>query len=300
MSTSGAGPILPNLIIGGAQKSGTTTLHRLLITHPQVFFPASPREIHFFDHDENFARGLGWYAHLFRDWNGQPVIGQTSPLYLYDERVPQRILEALGSDVRFVFILRNPADRAYSHYWHEVKYGHESLPFPEALAREPERIQRGYWERRRYSYLDRGRYAGQLERFYARFPRANVLVLLYEELRRLDDVSRKCAEFLDLSPREWRPGEDPRGFHYNPSRMPRIRGLQRLTAPLRRRGGRWATAARLVDLVNLREARYPPLAAEARARIAVAMKEEIARLEALTGADLSSWRTAPPAAAGGG
>ena len=85
--------IIPNLFIGGAQKSGTTSLHYLLKTHPDIFIPETPQEIHFFDIDQNYTRGLDWYARFFSLWQNEPIIAQTSPLYLFEPTVPIRIKE---------------------------------------------------------------------------------------------------------------------------------------------------------------------------------------------------------------
>jgi hypothetical protein len=279
--------VLPNMILGGAQKSGTTTLHHLLAGHPEIFFPADLQEIHFFDLDENFRRGLDWYACHFEGWRGEPVIGQKSPLYLYDERVPRRIADALGDRVRLLFVLRHPADRAYSHYWHEIRHGFESLPFEAALAAEPERLRKGYWWRRHYSYLDRGRYATQLERFRACVAPERILVVLYEELRRdPEGVARRCAEFLGVAPDGGR-AHPPGASHRNPALLPRSAALQRLTGRLRRPGLDWI--ARGIDRVNLVSRRYPPLAADTRRRIIDLLADEIERLGPLAGADVSHW-----------
>ena len=150
MSTAG----VPNFFIGGAQKSGTTTLHWRLKEHPQVFIPDFPQEIHFFDDAKNFERGLRWYEGLFAGWKGQRAVGQTSPLYLYAPEVPERI-HAVLPDARFVFILRDPVDRAYAHYWHSVKKGYDSLELRSG-ARGGAGADRARRPRRRYdSYLGR-------------------------------------------------------------------------------------------------------------------------------------------------
>jgi len=286
-----AGPlhVLPNLVLGGVQKSGTTMLHHLLGSHPGIFFPASPQEIHFFDLDENYRRGLGWYAGLFRGWRGEPVVGQTSPLYLYEPRAAVR-MRAARLDARFVFILRNPVDRAYSHYWHEVKYGWETLAFADAIEREPARLEQGAEARRHYSYLDRGRYHAQLERFFRHFPRERTLVVLHDDLQRSpDDVARRCAAFLGLPTEGWSPTQN-RSIPRNAARRPRVPALQRMTRRFRRSAG---PLARLVDRVNLRDVRYPPMDPVLRSELIRLFEPERRALEALLGIDLSEWRGEP-------
>ena len=281
--------VLPNFFIGGAQKSGTTTLHWRLKEHPQVFIPDFPQEIHFFDDAKNFERGLRWYEGLFAGWKGQRAVGQTSPLYLYAPEVPERI-HAVLPDARFVFILRDPVDRAYAHYWHSVKKGYEGLDFAAALEAEPERIARGGLRRRDHSYLDRGRYAGQLQRYFERFGRQRTLVLLQDELSA--DPSRveaACARFLDVDPAAF----PPRSVAvYNVSQLPRSRSLQRAVGPWRRRLPRLAAA---LDRLNLRTAPYPPLDAALRARLERLFEPEIRDLEELLGRELRGWRRASEA-----
>jgi len=283
---------LPNALIAGAQKSGTTSLHRGLETHPQIFFPKGKQEIHFFDVAANYARGLDYYAALFSGHGGRPVVAQTSPLYLYEPAVAGRIFEALP-EAKLLFILRNPVDRAYSHYWHEVRYGYEKLSFAEALAAEPERLKGDFEARRHWSYLDRGRYAVQLRRYLDLYPEEQIMVCLQDELARDQPrLLRRCAAFLgaDSGYSGWVPaGEAGSGAgpvrRHNRARVPRIALLQRMTRGLRKRS---RTAAALVDAVNLRPIRYPPMADELRQRLEGELAGEIERLESLIGLDVAS------------
>lgn len=277
--------MLPNLLIVGAQKSGTTSLHRLLESHREVYLPRRYQEIHYFDLEENFRRGPQWYESLFEGWSGEPYCAQTSPLYMYEAPVAERI-EALLGQPRFLFILRNPVERAYSHYWHEVRFGYEPLSFEEALDREQERIARSFEDRRHYSYVDRGRYAAQVERFYRRFGKQRCLVLLQDELKASADAVRsRLAAFLGL-PVEGFAGEGRGGFHFNRAGVPRSRWLQRLRRHLRR----WTPLALAIDRINLRRDGYPPMDPATRQRLEAELGPEIQALEELTGLDLSGWR----------
>lgn len=282
--TAASPPPLPNLVIGGAQKSGTTSLHFLLAKHPRVYFPARPQEIHFFDLDASYARGLEWYRRLFRGWAGEPVVGQTSPLYLFEPAVPLRLQAALP-EARLLFILRHPAERAYSHYWHEVRYGFETLPFDQALDREAERLRDGFEARRHYSYQARGRYGEQLARFLERFPRQQVLVLLQDHLRAdAPALLRRCTDFLGLEPLAADTGSEKR--RYNPSLQPRVPALQRLVRHWRER---WPRLGYLVDAVNLRQKPYPPMAPAVRQRLEPLVAAEVAALHRLAGVDARCW-----------
>jgi hypothetical protein len=204
---------LPDFLIIGAQKGGTTALYAYLRWHPQITGP-SFKEVSFFD--RHYARGEGWYrAHLparprhwlVRQRHGRwPAVGEASPSYLFHPLAPQRVAGLMPS-AKLIAVLRNPVDRAFSHYQHEVALGREQLSFEDALDREDERM-RGEVERMledasyfshawwNYTYVARGRYAEQLERWFAAFPPEQLLVLLSEEL--LEQPAETYARVLDF------------------------------------------------------------------------------------------------------
>lgn len=180
---------LPRLIIPGAMKAGTTSLFAYLEGHPQLA-PSHEKEVHYFD--MNFHRGPGWYARQFQRPQGHAAAApllpfESSPYYLFEPRVPARIRE-LVPDVKLVILLRDPVDRAFSHYHNNRRLGRENLSFEDAIDAEEERLA-GEEERllsdpravslvhKRYSYLRRGLYAEQLLRWRACFPAEQLLVV---------------------------------------------------------------------------------------------------------------------------
>jgi hypothetical protein len=182
---------LPDALIIGAMKSGTSSLHYYLTQHPQVV-PPLRKEVHYFD--LNFARGEPWYRANFGRADAGGLNLDSSPYYLFHPQVPQRA-HALLPNARLIVLLRDPVRRAYSHYWHERDKGREPLSFEDAVAAEPERVEReharlaaGEIERsaphQYFSYLARGRYAEQLERWLRFYPRGQLLVLRFEDLAR--------------------------------------------------------------------------------------------------------------------
>jgi len=201
---------LPDFLILGAQKAGTTALYAYLRWHPQISGP-SFKEVSFFD--RHYVRGERWYrAHLPARRSGT-IVGEASPSYLFHPLAPQRVAQLLPH-ARLIALLRNPVDRAFSHYQHEVALGREPLTFEEAIDREDERMQgevehmlrdpeyfsEAWWN---YTYLARGQYAAQLERWFQAFPRERLLVLLTDELA--DDPAgthRRVLEFLGVEPQE--------------------------------------------------------------------------------------------------
>ncbi|MCB1055668.1 MAG: sulfotransferase [Acidobacteria bacterium] len=282
-----ARPPLPNLVVAGVQRAGTTSLHYLLASHPEVFFPERPQEIHFFDDDRAYARGLDAYRRLFRGWRGERWVGQTSPLYLFEPAVPERLHGALP-EAKIVVVLREPVSRAYSHYWLEVRYGWERESFERALELEAERLEGGFDARRHFSYTARGRYAEQLERYFALFGRERVLVLLQDEMKNAPErVLERLGGFLDLDPAGFET-QGGRVKHRNAALLPRWPALQRWARPIRERLPRFGY---VVDGLNLERRSYPPMASGTRAALAERFAPEIDALEALTGVDASAWRT---------
>lgn len=202
---------LPDFVVIGAQKAGTSSLYGQLAAHPSVV-PALRKEVHHFD------RGPGSVAH-YRAWfprratldavaarTGRGVTGEATPFYLLHPAVPER-LRAVVPDARLVAVLRDPVARAVSGFHHAVRVGDEHRPIelaldPAAAEDLPPPSAVAWYDAptcpvRRRGYLARGRYAEQLERWFAAFPREQLLVVDTTRLRdgRVPDV---VLDFLDL------------------------------------------------------------------------------------------------------
>jgi hypothetical protein len=220
--------IVPTFLVIGAQRAGTTSLFDYLLRHPDVRGPLAGgdqvwwtgKELHFFD--ERFWRGLNWYRSFFptvfsrnarRRTGKDLVVGEATPFYMFHPLVPERVAASIP-EVRLVALLRDPVERAWSHYKIMRRSRREKLSFGEALEAEPDRLAK---ERERlltdpkfrslhyrhHAYFARGLYAEQLERWLDHFPREQLLVLRAEELHeRPADVYRTVLEFLDLRPHE--------------------------------------------------------------------------------------------------
>ena len=199
---------LPDLIIIGAQKSGTTSLYAYLSHHPQFLKPYE-KEVHFFDGGldaavDNYKKGQAWYrAHFPLRRNGSDSkIFEASPLYIFNPLVPERMFDLLPH-VKIVAILRNPTERAISHYFHEKQRGYESLPIMEALLGEERRMEEAIQSKDyknysfiHHSYKSRGHYKEQLERFFKCFPRQQFLIVTSEEFfHDQTNVLRKVTDF---------------------------------------------------------------------------------------------------------
>jgi len=216
--------VLPDFIIIGGMKCGTTSLLHHLNQHPQVA-AAAVKEVHFFD--TQFSRGADWYRTFFptkaalegaRQRLGKNVVtGEASPYYIVHPHAPRRIAETIPH-VKLIALLRDPVSRAYSHYAHNCRpkhrrKGREPLSFEEALAREEIRTA-GEFERmiadeqydspafRHYSYARRGMYLEQLRRYAEHFDRSQILVLKAEDwFQRTQQCYDQALAFLALEPR---------------------------------------------------------------------------------------------------
>lgn len=215
---------LPDFLVIGAQRSGTSSLYKWLGEHPLVL-PSLRKETEYFS--LNYEKGEAWYrAHfpsllrrrMLRQLREcEPLSFEATPYYLFHPFAPARAAR-LVPDAKLIVLLRNPVDRAYSHYHHMVRHGSETLSFEEAIKSEPERvaadIERLQIEplhrslaHHRFSYLARGRYAEQLERWLSEFPRDRFLVLSSEELYASPSSAyQQVLAFLGL------PYKGPSGF----------------------------------------------------------------------------------------
>ncbi|MBI5396090.1 MAG: sulfotransferase [Verrucomicrobia bacterium] len=159
---------LPNLIIIGAQKCGTTSLHFYLGLHPEIFM-SRRKEMDFFSDDRNWEKGAGWYARHFDGryrWRGE-----ASPFYTTYPRMPDcpRRMHSLIPDARLIYMVRDPLERIVSHYIHNLDAGIERREFAEAVRQDP-------------FYCDVSRYGLQLGRYLEFYPRDRILVATAERL----------------------------------------------------------------------------------------------------------------------
>jgi hypothetical protein len=182
----------PNLFIIGAMKSGTTSLHEYLDTHPQIAM-SREKEPGYFVEELGLHKGQDWYLSLFEQDDRYRYLGESSTHYtklpVY-QGVPERLFR-FNPDARLIYIMRNPFDRVISHYWHAVRavhHGGEIRPLLKAVQEDPQ-------------YLAFSDYAMQLEPYFERFGRDSVLTLTFEEL--IEDPQRevdRIYRWLGLSP----------------------------------------------------------------------------------------------------
>jgi hypothetical protein len=166
---------LPDWIVVGAMKSGTTSVARWLKAHPEAWL-VPDKEVHYFNRDELYERGPDWYCGLFAGAPADVRVGEASPTYMFVPEAVRR-MAALVPDARLVACLREPVDRAYSHYWHNWHRELETRTFAEAVAAE---MRDPVWAPP--GYLMRGRYLPQIERLLEHYPREHLHVVTTTEL----------------------------------------------------------------------------------------------------------------------
>jgi hypothetical protein len=242
MATAAIRP-LPDFLVIGTKRGGTTSLFHSLLAHPDVIRMFPERRLkspmYFASH---YGNGEAWYRSHFATRPYRTTLeavrsratltGDADPYYLYHPMVPGRVRRVMPR-ARLIVMLRNPVQRAYSHYWERVANGVEELDFEAALAAEPARLapelerlsDPNYYSRPHdwYSYRDRGVYAPQLERWFAEFPRDQLLIVASEDFYRDEQaVLDRVTDFLGLS----RLPVAPRR-HYNKRPSPRMASTTR-------------------------------------------------------------------------
>ena len=217
--------LLPECLLIGAAKSGTTSLAFYLSQHPNVLL-AKDKEAHFFDSDERYAQGLTYFRDQFfskdkQDWLW--VDGTPGYLHLYQKTIP-RIQACYGSGLpMFVVVLRDPVKRSYSHYKHRVRNGKESLSFEEAIEAEEERIEKDpdAWWRYRSDSL----YGQQLEAWFQAFGADRFLIIKHEHLKQYPlETTNDVLRFLSIN----EPLHELDGGARNSASTPRFQWLNRL------------------------------------------------------------------------
>ena len=280
----------------GAQKAGTTTLADILSQHTQIYIPAI-KETKFFLFPDDYQKGTGYYnAQYFSNYSGQKAAGEFDPDYLLFPETAGRIAETLGTGMKFIVVLRNPADRAYSHYLMSKKKGVEKLSFTDALAAEPKR-KTDIKTEKIFAYTGRGFYGKQVSAFLKYFPKENFLFLVFEEdiLRNMAQTVRQVQAFLgvpyeelDVSIHSNEAGEPVSESVRNLVRKPNF--AKRIAKMLLPSEKTRKSIRRYFIRKNMKKASSPKLDdAERNELIRKYFLDDIRLTEQITGKDLGAW-----------
>lgn len=199
-----------DFILAGAQKSGTTALHYFLESHPEITM-GDQQEMHFFDDEEIFAGPVdyGLLHKHFGPVRPVTIVGECTPIYIYWKPAMERIWK-YNPKIKLLIILRNPIERAYAHWNMQRFKGREALDFLDAVKEEKNRAKEATpLQSRRFSYVDRGLYAGQVERVFTFFPREQVKIIKFEEFRdKKSETLGSIFRFLRVGPMRSKRNKD--------------------------------------------------------------------------------------------
>ena len=305
--------IMPNFLVIGAAKAGTTSIYHYLKQHPQVFLPAckEPRFFAFEEETLNYRAADGMeprinttsithlrdYQQLFDGVTAETAIGDISPIYLYSKKAPENIKRYIAG-ARMIVLLRDPVDRAFSNYVYMLMRGMEPCKsFEEALDAEQRRIAENWAPL--YHYRERGFYHSQLSAYYRLFRSDQIRIYLFEELKHSPrQVCRDIFLFLGIDP-EFVPDTDK---DHNVSGIPKNRILQSLLDAARGSSGMPISLLKTLLPKEIRSrirsrmdhaARNnlikPELSPETRLRLKKEYRNDITMLQQLIGKDLSLW-----------
>lgn len=256
--------MLPNFLVIGAAKAGTTSLYEYLRAHPQVFM-STPKELNYFSQDDNLAKGLGWYKSHFADAGDAIAIGENSPQYSIHPwaRIAPRVAEVIP-DAKLIYLVRHPIERILSHYrWH-VAHGEMTDPIGKAVRKRGPHGEDPF-------YVISSSYALQIEAYLEHFPRERMLVITTEDLRdHRARTMRRVFTFLGVDP-DAQP--DTLGQEFNRSERLLNRRLPRAS---------WLAPERRTRLPGYGAVRLLPPGVRARARtlitrgVQVSMPDDVA------------------------
>nr|WP_070959181.1 sulfotransferase [Hyphomonas sp. Mor2] len=295
---------LPNFLVIGAARAGTTALHAYLRQHPDVFMPVN-KEPNFFafededldcqgpgaDYINNSITDLADYTALFSDAPANACLGEASPLYLYSEKAPGRIKHHVP-DAKMILILRNPVEQAYSHFMYATKQCIETeADFGKALTLERERMA-AHWQPL-FGYSAFPRYGEQLARYFELFPREQFLIKRYEDYQATpDSFLRDVFDFIGVD----KTFEPSMGDKVNAGGVPKNQAFQDFlmkSNPVTKAIGLVVpqqTRLKIRDWMAKKNMNAPEaLNAEARTVLLDRLSDDIQLLENLLDWDLGDW-----------
>ncbi len=241
---------LPDFICVGAQKAGTTYLFHMLNKHKDIYLPPK-KELFFFNLQRNYSLGLKKYSsELTEGYSGQSVLGEISTTYMYDCNVPKRMFDLLRGEIKIIFMLRNPVDRAYSHYIMNKKTGREkTFSFFNALRLEA----RG---EAKTNYINYGLYARHIKPFLKYFDKKNMFFIVFDDLFSENEnfIGSELSKFLGVTQIEF----DRRAI-VNSGTVPRLRIFKvvysndKMVAAVRRVVSSWPALKKLLFFLFLKK-----------------------------------------------
>jgi len=275
----------PNFLGIGAMRSGTSWLYQVLKSHPEIFMPNHVKELHFFD--KYYDRGISWYRSFF-SLNGAvyKAGGEITPMYLYNKDVPARVQKHLPN-TKFIVLLRNPVQRAYSHFRMAFFEGRtRARSFSDFIKNDP-------------TAFDRGLYAAQLRRWFEYFPADRFLILISDEVFQMSDQAlASIASFLGVQAHDF--DRSLIENKANPSNAPKLPELYHAGIKLRNflrrndfnRVSSFVvnTGSRFFKFLGSSKNNLPPLDENIEKQLLETYQPDILDLEKMLTRDLSLWQ----------
>jgi len=290
----------PNFLLIGAAKAGSTSLYEYLKQHPDILM-SYPKEPHYFAREIRYQKGLKYYQTFFKGYKNQKRVGDASTGYSQYLKLNQTIkrIYDFNKEMKLIYILRNPIQRAYSSYFYQIKDLLENLPFEKALEIEEKRTN-ATTRVDPFSYKRRGLYFHVISSYLKYFPRENLQVLLLDDLNSSPvKTCNKIFDFLEIEKFQVNPIEKQ-----NPAKIPQNKTVHRLVLrpnKLRRavsfiltHGFGEKTKDRVYSLIkekNLTKLEYPPMKESTYDYLANYFEEDIRNLEKFLNRDLNHWRS---------
>ncbi|MGB5897575.1 MAG: sulfotransferase domain-containing protein [Geitlerinemataceae cyanobacterium] len=292
---------LPNFLIIGAAKAGTTTLYEYLCRHPQIFM-STPKEPEFFARDENYARGIDWYSSLFDNAQPHQICGEASTIYTRSPQFPHtaaRIAQHIPQ-AKLIYLMRHPVDRAYSHYVQRIKTAQNKKEKLEVGETFEERIERESF------FIDSSNYVLQIEQYLRFFQPESFLFLLMKDVTSNSaETLKQVCRFLEID--DTIDLLNPAAITANQAKTHETWFVRsRMTAPLKRIPGVSQVASALPQ--NVRDLAYnflnnlpykskikkkyvpTPMLAETRQKLLETFREPNQQLAQFLDRDLSRWK----------
>lgn len=274
---------LPTFLICGAHKAGTTALYKFLRQHPEVLM-SEPKETGFFH--AHYEEGWDWLASHFEGYDGQNAIGEASTLTMASEQAPARIAEEIP-EAQLIFVLRDPVERAYSHYYYHLYTGKAATPasFDELIRDKSSDF--------RNEILRLGRYDRQIPRFDNYFSRDQMKIILQEDLRTTTEETVRCVfKFIGVDP-TFRPATGSHNTTKHPSSPRLYYSLRQAWQPLRTVAERLfpgiAETIRTSARNTLLDQDRPEMKRETQRYLAEYYDKTVQWAKERTGRDLSNW-----------
>ena len=287
---------LPNAILIGAQKAGTTSLYDWLGQHPDIFADKGMKEYNYFANNELYCEGDKWFQRAFKKHGNEKIILHGYVNYIYFSDISAKRIFQFNNQCKIIVVLRNPIDRAYSAYWDAKKVAREeSITFEEAIKKEPIYLKKGTLEEQSHlTYLDHGYYTKQLTDFYKYFKKEQIKVILFDDLvQEPSKIMQELFNFLEVD-----NNFCPDFKVQNEAGLPRSivvqKILQNIKVPkiIRKNLPQNITSSfktYLIRQLNIKKVTYPKLSNETRVYLNKLYKDEVYKLEKMIHKDLSHW-----------